>query len=94
MSAVANARAAIRISPGPQRQCAVQGCEKENCSAFIALGTDDLLHGSNGLEVLDNDPRLVPGLSRTSVFLADWTGSRIVILGSRLAAGLKPHERR
>jgi hypothetical protein len=72
----------------------VQGRDKENYSAFIALGAEELLHGSDGLEVLNNEARFVPGLSRTSVFLADWTGSRIVMQGNRLAAGLKQYEQR
>ena len=72
----------------------VQGRDKENYSAFIALGAEDLLHPSDGLEVVSNEARFVPGLSRTSVFLADWTGSRIVMQGNRLAAGLKPYEQR
>lgn len=72
----------------------VQGRDKENYSAFIALGAEDLLHPSDGLEVVGNEARFVPGLSRSSVFLADWTGSRIVMQGNKLAAGLKPYEQR
>ncbi len=72
----------------------VQGRDKENYSAFIALGAEDLLHSSDGLKVENNEARFVPGLSRSSVFLADWTGSRIVMQGNRLAAGLKPYEQR
>lgn len=72
----------------------VQGRDKENYSAFIALGAEDLLHGSDGLEVLNNEARFVPGLSRQSVFFADWTGSRIVMQGNKLAAGLKQYEQR
>jgi hypothetical protein len=72
----------------------VQGRDKENYSAFIALGAEELLHSSDGLEVLNNEGRFVPSLSRSSVFLADWTGSRIVMQGNRLAAGLKQYEQR
>lgn len=72
----------------------VQGRDKENYSAFIALGAEELLHGSDGLQVVNNEARLVPGLSRSSVFLADWTGSQIVMQGNRLAAGLKQYEQR
>jgi hypothetical protein len=72
----------------------VQGRDKENYSAFIALGAEDLLHSSDGLEVANNEARFVPGLSRTSVFLADWTGSRIMMQGNKLAAGLKQYEQR
>ncbi|MDP5104329.1 MAG: right-handed parallel beta-helix repeat-containing protein [Erythrobacter sp.] len=72
----------------------VQGRDKENYSAFIALGAEDLLHSSDGLEVVNNQARFVPGLQRNSVFLADWTGSRIVMQGNKIAAGLKPYEQR
>jgi hypothetical protein len=72
----------------------VQGRDKENYSAFIALGAEDLLHGSDGLEVVGNEARLVPGLQRQTVFFADWTGSRIVMQGNKLAAGLKQYEQR
>jgi hypothetical protein len=72
----------------------VQGRDKENYSAFIALGAEDLLHSSDGLEVVNNEARFVPGLSRQSVFLADWTASRVVMRGNRLAAELKEYEQR
>jgi hypothetical protein len=72
----------------------IQGRDKENYSAFIALGAEDLLHTSEGLEVVNNQGRFVPGLSRNSVFLADWTASRVVMKGNKLAAGLKPYEQR
>lgn len=72
----------------------VQGRDKENYSAFIALGAEDLLHPSDGLEVANNEARFVPGLSRSSTFLADWTGSRVAMQGNRIAGGIKPYEQR
>ena len=72
----------------------VQGRDKENHSAFIALGAEDLLHPSDGLQVENNEARFVPGLSRSSVFLADWTGSKIVMQGNKIAAGIKQYEQR
>lgn len=72
----------------------VQGRDKENYSAFIALGAEDLLHPSDGLQVENNEARFVPGLSRSSAFLADWTGSRILMKGNKIAAGIKPYEQR
>ena len=72
----------------------VQGRDKENYSAFIALGAEDLLHSSDGLEVVNNEARFVPGLQRQSVFLADWTGSRVVMQDNKLAVGLKQYEQR
>ena len=72
----------------------VQGRDKENYSAFIALGAEDLLHTSDGLEVVNNEARFVRGLSRKSAFLADWTASRVVMRGNKLAAELKQYEQR
>jgi hypothetical protein len=72
----------------------VQGRDKENYSAFIALGAEDLLHPSDGLEVANNEARLVPGLQRQTVFFADWTGSRVVMQGNRIAGGIKQYEQR
>ena len=72
----------------------VQGRDKENYSAFIALGAEDLLHSSDGLEMVNNEARFVPGLSRSSAFLADWTASRVVMRGNKLAAELKQYEQR
>ncbi len=72
----------------------VQGRDKENYSAFIALGAEDLLHPSDGLAVEGNEARFVPGLSRSSVFLADWTASQVAMKGNKIAAGIKPYETR
>ncbi len=72
----------------------VQGRDKENYSAFIALGAETVLHSSDGLTVRDNQARFVPGLQRSSVFLADWTGSDIAMSGNTLASGLTRYERR
>lgn len=72
----------------------VQGRDKENYSAFIALGAEDVLHPSDGLTITGNEARFVPGLQRSSVFLADWTGARIALTGNNLARGLTGYERR
>ncbi len=72
----------------------VQGRDKENYSAFIALGAEDLLHPSDGLVVENNEARFVPGIQRGSVFLADWSGANVVMKTNKLAAGLTPYQRR
>lgn len=72
----------------------VQGRDKENYSAFIALGAEDLLHPSDGLQVVNNEARFAPGVSRRSTFLADWTASRIVMQGNRIAGEIKQYEQR
>jgi hypothetical protein len=72
----------------------VQGRDKENFSAFIALGAEELLHPSDGLRVENNEARFVPGLTRSSAFLADWTASRVVMQGNRIAGGIRQYEQR
>jgi hypothetical protein len=72
----------------------VQGRNKENYSAFIAVGAEGGQHSSNGLQIAGNDARLVPGLRRSTIFVADWTGDNLVIEGNKLGAGLTKFERR
>lgn len=72
----------------------VQGQDKENYSAFIAVGAEDQLHSSDGLTIAGNDARFVPSVSRNSTFVADWTGASLRITDNRLAGGLQPFERR
>ncbi|MEE4153579.1 MAG: right-handed parallel beta-helix repeat-containing protein [Erythrobacter sp.] len=72
----------------------VQGRDKENYSAFIALGAEQGQNNSDGLIVENNEARFVPGLQRNSVFLADWEGARLAIRNNRLAPGLTRYERR
>jgi hypothetical protein len=72
----------------------VQGKNKLNSSVFIALGTETILHPSDGLRVENNEARFVPGLRRQSAFLADWTGSRVVMQSNRLMDGITQYETR
>ena len=72
----------------------VQGRDKENYSAFIAVGAEERLHGSDGLQIAGNDARLVPALRRNTTFVADWTGARLSIDDNKLGAGLKSFEKR
>ena len=72
----------------------VQGKNKLNTSAFIALGTETILHPSDGLRVENNEARFAPGLRRQSALLADWTGSRIVMQNNRLMDGIVQYQRR
>lgn len=72
----------------------VQGEDKENWSAFIALGAEASLHNSDGLQITGNRAQFAPGLRRSSAFVADWTGASIALSGNELAAGLVKYERR
>ncbi|WP_420606562.1 right-handed parallel beta-helix repeat-containing protein [Novosphingopyxis sp.] len=72
----------------------VQGRDKENYSAFIAVAAEGREHPSTGLAVRNNDARVGPGIDRSSVFLADWSGDRLQLGANRLGPKLKPFERR
>ncbi len=72
----------------------VQGREKENYSAFIAVGAESRTNRSAGLTIEGNDARLVPGLDRETAWVADWTGEALAIGANTLGPGLKRFERR
>jgi len=72
----------------------VQGRNKENYSAFIANAAEGKWHPADELVVEGNDARFVPGLSRRSVFVADWSGDPIRIGENALGAGLVRTEKR
>jgi hypothetical protein len=72
----------------------VQGADKENYSAFVAVTAEGRTHSSNGLTIARNDARLAPGVSRRTTFVADWSGDRLVLGENRLGIGLQAFERR
>lgn len=72
----------------------VQGQHKENYSAFIAVGAESRTNRSAGLQIEGNDARLVPGLQRDTVWVADWTGEALAIGQNSLGSYLKRFERR
>lgn len=72
----------------------VQGRDKENYSAFIAVAAEGRTHSSAGLAIEGNDARFAPGVNRQSAFVADWSGDRIAIGANTLATGLSRYERR
>lgn len=72
----------------------VQGQHKENYSAFVAVGAESRTNRSAGLVIEGNDARLVPGLDRNTVWVADWTGEPLAIGANTLGSGLKRFERR
>lgn len=72
----------------------VQGLDKENYSAFIAVAAEGKAHPSTGLAIAGNDARLAPGVVRNTVFVADWSGDNLSLGDNRLGRGLKPYERR
>lgn len=72
----------------------VQGREKDNYSAFIAIAAEGKDNSSNGLIIRDNRAAYAPGIERGSAFVADWSGDRLAIGTNLLAPGIKPFERR
>ncbi|WP_209348913.1 right-handed parallel beta-helix repeat-containing protein [Pontixanthobacter sp. CEM42] len=72
----------------------VQGQNKENYSAFIAVGAEDKLHTSDGLQIAGNDARLAPSVRRNTIFVADWSGDNLDIGPNNLGQGLERFESR
>jgi hypothetical protein len=72
----------------------VQGRDKENYSAFIAVAAEDRTHSADGLQIAGNDARFAPDVSRSSAFVADWSGDKLAIGENALGAGLKKFEKR
>jgi hypothetical protein len=72
----------------------VQGKDKENYSAFIAVAAEGKNHSSAGLAILGNDARLAPGVDRNTVFVADWSHDRLALGENALGPGLKRFEER
>lgn len=72
----------------------VQGQNKDNYSAFIAVAAEDKWHDSSRLAVFGNDARLANGVDRNTVFVADWSGDLAGIGENVLGRGLKTFERR
>ena len=70
----------------------VQGRDKENYSAFIAVAAESRDFSSAGLVVAGNNARFAPGVDRNSVFVADWSGEVQQIDGNVLGRGLTRYE--
>lgn len=72
----------------------VQGRDKENHSAFIAIAAEGRDHSSAGLAISGNVARLGPGVPWRSTFVADWSGDPLAIGANQLGDGLTRFERR
>jgi hypothetical protein len=72
----------------------VQGRDKENYSAFIAVAAEGKTHSSAGLSIVGNDARLATGVQRNTTFVADWSGDALALGENRLGPGLQRFERR
>ena len=72
----------------------VQGRDKENYSAFIAVAAEHRANSADGLQIAGNDARFAPAVRRSSAFVADWSGDALAVGDNTLGAGLKKFERR
>ena len=72
----------------------VQGRDKENYSAFIAVAAEERKNPSRGLVIEGNRASLPAGIDRQSVFVADWSGEPLAIGANELGAGLTKFEKR
>ncbi len=71
----------------------VQGANKENYSAMIAVAAEARAHPSAGLLITDNDASLGAG-AKPSTFVADWSHEPLKVSGNRLGSGLARFETR
>ena len=71
----------------------VQGKDKENHSALIAVAAEARENPSAGLEIRDNRASLAPGAGGT-VFVADWSHEPLAVGANALGAGIKRFETR
>ena len=72
----------------------VQGKDKDNWSAFIAVSAENHRNTSAGLDIVANDARFAPGIERKSAFVADWSGDPLNIGNNALGPGLSSFESR
>ncbi len=72
----------------------VQGQNKENYSAFIAVAAEGRKYTSAGLNIHSNSASLARGVSRNTYFVADWSNESLRIANNSLGRGLTRYERR
>jgi hypothetical protein len=72
----------------------VQGRNKENHSAFIAVAAEERKNPSRGLAIAGNRASLSDGVSWPSVFVADWSGEPLAIGTNELGPRLTKFEKR
>jgi hypothetical protein len=72
----------------------VQGRDKDNYSAFIAVAPEGRNNPSAGLVIAGNRAELPAALFRRSAFVADWSGEALRIGDNDLGMGVTRFERR
>lgn len=76
------------------RNVFVQGRNKENYSAFIAVSPEGREHRSGGLIVTNNRASIAPGVDRNTIFVADWSHEPLRISANQIGPGLRMFETR
>lgn len=71
------------------RNMFVQGKNKENYSAFIAVAAESRDNPSAGLKIENNDASIAPGVSRNTSFIANWSRDPLNIGINKLGPGIK-----
>lgn len=69
----------------------VQGANKENYGAMIAVAAENRANTSAGLSIAANDARLAPG-ARKTLFVADWSGETLDLGNNTLGAQIERYE--
>lgn len=72
----------------------VQGADKENHSAFIAVAAEGRDNPSRGLAIAGNRASLSPEAGWPSVFVADWSGEPLAIGANELGPRITKFEKR
>jgi Right handed beta helix region len=72
----------------------VQGRDKENYSAFIAVAAEGASNSSAGLRIEGNDAAIAPGVDRDTFFVANWSRDPVALGANRLGARMTPYEQR
>lgn len=72
----------------------VQGRNKENYSALIAVRAERSTWSSAGLTITNNDARIAPNVERNTVFVANWSPDQLNISNNKLDSRLKRYETR
>ena len=72
----------------------VQGADKENHSAFIAVNAEEAGANPTDLVVAGNAASLTPDVGWSTVFVADWGGTGARLEGNVLGKGITAFEKR
>ena len=72
----------------------IQGRDKENHSALIAVAAEERKNPSRGLVIEGNRASVPSSLAGKSIFVADWSGEALAIGANTLGAGVPKYEKR